>query len=73
MEPRPARSTISILRTVLHLLEGDPAIDWDSETVLEFKRATMTLIAEVQAKHGISKESLNPSLDQAKLLTLLKQ
>lgn len=64
MEHRPVRSTISILRTVLHLLEDDPALSADSETVLEFKRATLKLIAEIQSEHGIKEESRRPSLDE---------
>ena len=51
---KPVRSTVSILRTVLHLLENDPAISRDSETTLEFKRATTKLIAEIEAEHGIT-------------------
>jgi hypothetical protein len=62
MENKPVRSTISILRTVLYLLEGDPAISSDSETVHEFKRATLKLIAEMQSKDGIADE-LMPSVN----------
>jgi hypothetical protein len=64
MEHRALRSTISILRTVLHLLADDPTLRADSETVLEFKHATLKLIAEIQAEHGITEQSRRPSLDE---------
>lgn len=51
MENRPVRSTISLLRTVLHLLEDDPAIRLDSHAAGEFRRATLELIAEIEAEH----------------------
>jgi hypothetical protein len=52
-ESNPARSAVSILRTVLRLLEDNPAIPADSVTLLEFRRAAMKLIAEIQSEHGI--------------------
>lgn len=58
MELKPVRSTISILRTVLHLLDNDPALRPESATVLEFKRVTQRLIEEIQMEHGITAQSV---------------
>jgi hypothetical protein len=60
MEHEPIRLTVSILRTVLYLLDGDPAFSADNENVLEFKRATKKLVAEIESQHGI--ESTRPSV-----------
>jgi hypothetical protein len=65
VEHRPVRSTLSVLRTVLRLLENDPALRPGSATVLEFKRATQNLIGEIQSDHGISVESIWPDGSQA--------
>ena len=65
METKRVRSTVSILRTVLHLLEDDPAIDANSQTALEFRRAALKLIAEIQTEHGITEELGMSSVDLA--------
>lgn len=62
MEPKQFRTTVSILRTVLLLLEDDPALRAHTETTLEFKRAAAKLIAEIEAEHGITDESHKPPL-----------
>jgi hypothetical protein len=72
MDLKPVRSTVSILRTVLHLLENDPAISRDSETAHEFKRATMKLIAEIEAEHGIKQKPFGHSVDEVSRVSPLK-
>ena len=73
MDQRPLRSTVSILRTVLHLLEDDPALSSaESDTVHEFRHATLKLIAEIQAKHGLVDERKPPSVDHAAQDTAFK-
>ena len=73
MEPKPFRTTVSILRTVLHLLKDDPALRPHAETTLEFRRAATKLIAEIEAEQGITQESLKSKLDEINLDTALKQ
>lgn len=73
MEPKPPRSTISILRTVLHLLEDDLALSAaESDTVLEFRQATLKLISEIQSKHGLTDERPSPSVDHEAQDTVFK-
>jgi hypothetical protein len=64
MEPNPFRSAVSILRTVLHLLEHHEAVRKDSATLLEFRRVTMKLIAEIQSEHGIPVELIRAAIDE---------
>ena len=52
-ESDPGRSAVSILRTVLRLLEDNPAIRADSATLLEFRQAAIKLVAEIQSERGV--------------------
>ena len=72
MDAQPVRSTVSILRTVLHLLEDDPALRMDSETVQEFRHAALKLIAEIESQHGFSVKTSWSSVDHAGQDTVFK-
>lgn len=57
---------MSILRTVLRLLEDDPAIRVNSETLQEFRQAATKLIAEIQSEQGITDDLFNSRADESR-------
>lgn len=59
MELKPVRLNVSILRTVLFLLDNDRALRPESATVLEFKRVTQNLIEEIESENGITVQSVS--------------
>ncbi len=64
MAHEPFRSTVSILRTVLHLIDNDPTIRANSEALAEFRKAAATLIAEIHFDHGTVPASSWPTEDE---------
>lgn len=65
MDSKSARSTVSVLRTVLHLLDDDPAIPRDSTAVHEFRRVATRLMAEIQSENDFTDELIRPKPDGA--------
>lgn len=63
MEYTSTRTILSVLRTLLYAIDRDPAILADSSSVLEFRRSTMKLIAEIQSALGIEEELVRQGLE----------